>query len=145
MLTEEIKRQMFAAMKAGDNIKKEILRVARGEIDRFESTAGVTADDDQVEKILRKLVKSNEETLAVAHTQADRETLSLEIEILQALLPQTLGVDELVALLAPVADLVKAAGSDGQATGVAMKHVKANGLPAQGNTVASAVKRLRGG
>jgi uncharacterized protein len=48
-----------------------------------------------------------------------------------------------VAALAPVADAIRAAGNDGQATGVAMKQLKSTGATVDGKTVAAAVKQLR--
>ena len=46
--------------------------------------------------------------------------------------------------LAPVVDALKAAGNDGQATGVAMKHLKSVGAVVTGKEVTAAVKKLRG-
>src|SRR5690606_6957998 len=60
MLVDEIKAAMFKAMKAGYTIKKEVLRTALGEA----TATGETADDARMTGVLRKLVKSNEETLA---------------------------------------------------------------------------------
>jgi uncharacterized protein len=70
--------------------------------------------------------------------------LEEENRILAAFLPKSLGVDEIVASLAPVADAVKSAGNEGQATGVAMKHLKSTGALVNGKDVALAVKKLRG-
>jgi hypothetical protein len=42
-----------------------------------------------------------------------------------------------------VAGAIKAAGNDGQATGVAMKHLKSAGASVDGKTVAEAVKQIR--
>ena len=75
MLAEEIKRRMFAAMKAKDNVEKEILRVALGEI----TARGEDATDDAVVVILKKLVKSNEESLAAADNIEQRQVLEREI------------------------------------------------------------------
>jgi len=143
MLVDEIKKQMFAAMRSGDTIAKEILRVARGEIDRAEAQSGSTPSDADIAKILRKLVKSNEETMGQSSDAEQQRTLQRENEILAALLPQTLGVDQIVEHLAAVSDAIRGAGNDGQATGIAMKHVKAAGLEVEGKDVARAVKQLR--
>ena len=64
--------------------------------------------------------------------------------MLNAYLPKSLGVAEIVAALAPVAEAVKAAGNDGQATGVAMKHLKTLGAVVNGKDVSAAVRQLRG-
>lgn len=143
MLLDEIKRQMMAAMKAHDTVTKEILRVALGELSMAVERAGGTLGDEAVHTILRKLVKSNQDTLALTTDPAQQETLRKEVAVLEGLLPKSLGPDEIVALLAPVRDAVRAAANDGQATGVAMKHLKTTGATVQGKDVGDAVRRIR--
>lgn len=143
MLLDEIKRQMMAAMKAHDTTTKEILRVALGELSMAVERAGGTLADDAVQVILRKLVKSNQDTLALTADAAQADVLRKEIAVLEALLPKSLGADDIVALLEPVRDAVRAAANDGQATGVAMKHLKTTGAVVQGKDVGDAVRRIR--
>lgn len=144
MLVDEIKARMFQAMKAGSTVEKEILRVAMGEITTEAARPDRKGDDDETRAILRKLVKSNEETLGATQDPAQQATLRAEIEVLKTFLPKALGMDEIVAALAPVADELKAAPNDGQATGVAMKHLKALGESVNGKDVSAAVRQLRG-
>lgn len=143
MLLDDIKAKMFAAMKSGDTVAKEILKVAMGEITTDAARAGRKGDDAEAQAILRKLMKSNEETMTNTSDAAQRATLEQENAVLATFLPKSLGVDEIVTLLAPVADAIKAAGNDGQATGVAMKHLKASGAVVGGKDVGEAVKKLR--
>jgi uncharacterized protein YqeY len=119
-----------------------ILRVALGEIQTVEARANKALSDEEAQAIVRKLVKSNEETLAAAKGE-DRETLERENTILLGLLPATLNPDEIVHKLVSIAEEVRAAKNDGQATGVAMKHLKAAGARVQGADVTAAVKRMR--
>jgi len=144
MLLDDIKAQMFRAMKAGSLVEKEILRVAVGEITTEAAREGRKGDDEEARAILRKLVKSNDESLASGPDAERRRTLEEENRILATFLPKVLDVDAIVAALAPVRDAIRAAGNDGQATGVAMKHLKANGASVGGKDVAEAVKRVRG-
>jgi uncharacterized protein YqeY len=143
MLLDEIKRQMMAAMKAHDTVRKEILRVALGELSMAAERAGGALADEPVQGILRKLVKSNQDTLALTVDPAQQETLRKEIAVLEELLPKTLDADGIVALLDPVRDAIRAAANDGQATGVAMKHLKTTGAAVQGKDVGDAVRRIR--
>ena len=143
MLKDTINTRIRAAMKEGRTLEKEILRVALGEIQTAEHRTSKDATDAEAEAIIRKLIKSNQETLAATSDGEKRTTLESEIAILDTLLPKTLSVEEIVALLAPVADAIKAAGNDGQATGVAMKTLKASGAAVLGNDVSAAVKKLR--
>jgi uncharacterized protein YqeY len=143
MLTESIKTQMARAMKERDEIARNILSLARGEIQTAEARANRALRDDEAQAIVRKLVKANEETLAVARDDAQKTTLRKEIAVLMALLPATLSVAQVVEALASQRDAIRAAKSDGQATGIAMKHMKSTGASVEGNTVAEAVKQLR--
>jgi uncharacterized protein len=143
MLLDDIKAKMFAAMKSGDVVAKEILKVAMGEITTEAARAGRKGDDAEAQAILRKLMKSNEETMTNTSDAAQRTTLEQENAVLATFLPKSLSADEIAALLAPVADAIKAAGNDGQATGVAMKHLKTSGAVVGGKDVGEAVKKLR--
>jgi uncharacterized protein YqeY len=143
MLLDEIKAQMFKAMKAGDITTKEVLRVAVGEITTDQAREGRKGDDDEARALVKKLVKSIEETLAQTTDEAQKATLKKEVEVLSQFLPKTLSEDDVVALLAPVAEGVRAAANDGSATGVAMKHLKTTGAAVDGKVVSAAVKRLR--
>ena len=144
MLTDEIKARMKAAMKARAVVEKEILRVALGEIQTEQARSGEALSDAQVEKILRKLVKSNRETLNVVEDDEQRATLTEEVAVLESLLPQTLDEDQIIAALAPVTEAIGGAPADGPATGIAMKHLKGEGAAVDGKTVAAAVRKMRG-
>lgn len=142
-LVDQIKARMFQAMKAGSIVEKEILRVAMGEITTDAARPGKKGDDEEAQGILKKLVKSNEESLAASQDEAQKATLRAEIEVLNAFLPKSLSADEIALALAPVAEQVKAAAGDGQATGVAMKHLKTLGAVVNGKDVSAAVQKLR--
>src|SRR5262249_42704198 len=123
--------------------ERDVLRVAMGEVQAAENR-GTTINDEETLKVVRKLIKSNSETLAVAEKAETKAKLEEENRVLESLLPKTLGVDAIFAALAPVAEEIKAAKSEGQATGVAMKHLKASGAVVGGKDVSEAVKRVRG-
>jgi len=142
-LLETIKKQVTDAMKAKDTLARDVLRVLQGDIEMHHTRTGEHMTDEEAQKVVRKLIKSNQETLAVKPDDAAVEKLNKEIAILEALLPRTLDVDEIVAALAPVEADIKAAGNDGQATGVAMKHLKPQGLAIEGKDVSAAVKQIR--
>jgi uncharacterized protein len=143
MLIDQIKARMFQAIKSGATVEKEILRVAMGEITTDAARPGRTGSDEETLAILRKLVKSNEETLASTTDAEKRSVLRQEIEILGGYLPKSLGPDEIAAALTPVLEQIKAAGNDGQATGIAMKQLKSLGAVVNGKDVATAIKTLR--
>lgn len=143
MLLDEIKSRMFKAMKEGRTVEKEVLRVAVGEITTQAARAGATGGDDEAQAIVRKLLKSNQESLALCEDASRRADLELEIQVLTDLLPKTLSVEEIVAALSGQVEAIRAAGNDGQATGVAMKALKAAGASANGKDVSAAVRQIR--
>ena len=94
--------------------------------------------------VVRKLVKSNEETLAASAKDAEQSAiLTRENQLLTAILPKGLSVDDIRAHLDAVRDAIRGASNDGQATGVAMKHLKASGATVESADVQKAVAKLR--
>lgn len=139
MLIDDVKAAMFAAMKAGNVLEKEVLRTALGDA----TSTGEKPDDPQMVAVLKKLVKSNEETLSATGDPSVKDKLTQELAILRRFLPSVLSVEQIQAALAPVADGIKAAPSEGPATGIAMKHLKAQGATVEGKDVSAAVRALR--
>jgi uncharacterized protein YqeY len=145
MLVDEIKARLKAAMKAQRTIEKEILRVALGDIQTAEARDGSSISEEAAAQVVKKLLKSNRETLEATESEDARQTLQEEIAVLESLLPKSLGVDEIVEALAPVATAICEAKADGPATGIAMKHLKGADATVDGKDVAEAVRRLRQG
>jgi len=142
-LADQIKTRMRAAMQARDEVTRNILGLALGEIQTAEARANKPLQDAEVVSVVRKLLKSNEETLGLGGEGAGADALRKEIAVLSSLLPKSMSPDDIAAALAPVADAVRAAKSDGQAMGVAMKHLKASGATAESADVQKAVAKLR--
>lgn len=143
VLVDDIKKQITEAMKSGDALARDILRLALSEIQSAEARPQASASEDAAAAVVRKLIKSNEETLVHTTDTERASVLRKESAILSALLPKQLSVDDIVAALAGQRDAIKAAGNDGQATGIAMKHLKATGAAVSGNDVGAAVKKIR--
>ncbi|MBI5516063.1 MAG: GatB/YqeY domain-containing protein [Deltaproteobacteria bacterium] len=143
MLLDEIKRRMMAAMKAGNIVEKEVLRTLVGELTMADAK-GLLKGDGDASAIVRKLAKANEETLSLATDPKQRADLELELTVLRSLVPSTLSVEAICEALAPVKAELLGAKGDGQATGLAMKHLKATGALVDGKDVTRAVQRLRG-
>jgi uncharacterized protein YqeY len=87
-LQEKIKSDLMDAIKAKDADRKEALRVVLGEFDR---QGQKTLTDDEVAGVLRKLVKSERETL-----ELKGESDSAFIRTIEAYLP-TMATDEEIA------------------------------------------------
>lgn len=144
MLADEIRRQMVEAMKAKQTVRKDILKTTLGELQTAEARSGTALGDDEAQKVVKKLIKSIEESLDVVTDAAARAKLDEEKDVLESLLPKQLSVDEIVSALEPVRAQVEGAKADGPATGVAMKHLKTRGANVDGRDVGQAVKRIRG-
>lgn len=145
MFVEEIKKRIAAAVKEADTVARDVLRLALGEIQTAEARKNAALGEDEAMAALRKLIKSNEESLAaLPPTDARVASLQREVEVLTSLLPAELSVDQIVHALASQAEAIRAAKGDGQATGIAMKHLKAVGAAVSGANVTAAVKQLRG-
>ena len=143
MLIEQIKKRILQAMKEKDEVAKSVLRLAQSEINAAGARANRPLREEEEAAIVRKLMKSNEETLAATGESEQAATLRRENELLTAFLPATMSVAQIVEALASQREAIAAAKSDGQATGLAMKHLKTTGATFDGNDVAAAVKQLR--
>ncbi len=143
MLLDEIKSRMFKAMKEGRVVEKEILRVAVGEITTQAAREGNTGSDAEAQAILRKLIKSNQESLALTEDETQKSALELENRTLADLLPRSLSTDEIIVQLEPLKESIGNAAGAGQATGIAMKHLKSLNAIVNGKDVSAAVGRMR--
>jgi uncharacterized protein YqeY len=147
-LKEKVREKFEEAKRTGNREQKNVLSVILGDISTAEARSGKEAPDADVEKLLRKMVESNTETLTQlkSHQRGDdprAAVLEHEIAFLKSLLPQSLDTEAIIKALEPVrADIINAK-NDGQATGVAMKHIKSLSLNAQGQDVSAAVKQIR--
>ncbi len=144
MLIDDVKAQITQAMRDRDTPRRDLLKVVLGELQTVASRTGEAMDDEQAQRIIRKIVKSNHEMIELSTRPEAIEKAKTELVILASLLPKTLSVDEIVSALDPVREAVVAAGNDGQATGVAMKHLKSGGAVVGGKDVGRAVKQMRG-
>ena len=144
MLIDDIKKRIATAMKAGDTVTRDVLRLALGEMQIAEERKSAPLTEEERAASLRKLIKSNEETLA-AMPEADERVAAMkqEVQLLLSFLPAQLSVAQIIEALAAQHDAIKAAGNDGQATGMAMKHLKSTGAQVSGADVTAAVKQLR--
>ena len=149
-LYDTLKTRLTECRKTGKAVELSVLQVVLGDASMIEARAGHKATDDEVEKIIRKTMLGNQETISILEQKglsggANHTKLSAENVFLQTLLPDTLSVEEIAGHLGEVADALRVAKNDGQATGVAMKHLKPKGLRVLGDDVSAAVKKIRGG
>jgi hypothetical protein len=148
-LLETLKGKLLECRKAGKTVELTVLQVVLGDASTAQARSGRPPGDEEVEKLIRKTMLGNQETLGILEQKGQGAAplfakLTAENAFLGSLLPQTLSVPQIVAALAEVSEGIKGARNEGQATGVAMKHLKGLGLRVLGEDVAAAVKQVRG-
>ncbi len=127
----QIKKDLMTAMKAKDEVRKDTLRVVMGEFGRANSKE---ISDDAVIKILKKLIKSEKETLAHLGSEKD----SAFIQIINAYLPQLADENEITTWVKENIDFSQFK-SKMQAMGPIMKHFGPRG---DGNAVKAILQKL---
>jgi uncharacterized protein YqeY len=130
-LQEQIKKDLTAAMKAKDEEKKSILRVIMGEFGR---QAQKEISDDDILKIIKKLIKSEKEVLA----RTGAGETNRFVEVAQGYLPEAAGEDEIRDWITANIDFSQFKNKM-QAMGPIMKHF---GDAADGNLVKKVLQAL---
>jgi uncharacterized protein YqeY len=130
-LQDKLKDDLKSAMKARDEDKKDALRVIMGEMARLDKKQ---FPDDEIIKILKKLVKSEKEMLE----KSGRGETSAFIEIIEAYLPQMASADDIRQWISANIDF-SAFKNKMQAMGPIMAHF---GAAADGNVVKQVLQEL---
>jgi len=138
------------AMKTKYDLARDLLRVIMGEVSVRKARTGKDPADDEIHKIIRAMIASNTETRQELEkrgqtTHQSYERLARENAYLDTLLPKTLEQAAIARELEAIGGDLKSAKNDGQATGMAVKHLKQKGLAVQGEDVAAVVKQMRAG
>jgi uncharacterized protein len=101
-LRQRLKTEITAAMRSGDALRRDTLRMAENSIYNAEKRDRRTFDDDEVAAVIAKEVKTRRESVE-AFRAGGREDLAAkeeaEIEILGAFLPEQLSDAELESLV----------------------------------------------
>ena len=132
-LQEQIKKDLIEAIKAKDSVRKEALRVVLGEFDRQDKKEFT---DQEVAGVIRKLVKSERETL-----ELKGEPDSGFLRTLEEYLPKMATEEEIIAFINENIDLSQFKNTM-QAMGPIMKHF---GETADGHTVKEILQNLKVG
>ncbi|MDP3976024.1 MAG: GatB/YqeY domain-containing protein [bacterium] len=113
-LKDTLYADMTAAMKAGDKLKLDALRMIKAEILKYEtSAAGVQTTDENVIQILNRAVKQRKEA-AEGFTKGGNQEMAAkelkEAEIYQAYLPAQMGEEEVKKIVQETIAEVGASG-----------------------------------
>jgi uncharacterized protein len=112
-LRERIQSEITAAMRSGDALRRDTLRMAESAIYNAEKRDRRTYTDDEVAGLIAREVKTRRESIE-AFRKGGRDDLATkeeaEIGILGAFLPEQLGEAEITALVAEAIGATGAAG-----------------------------------
>lgn len=137
---EKLTQDLKAAMKARDELRKRVLRMALAAIKNAEVAAQGALDEPEVLALLQKEVKARHETIEGAR-QAGRQDLieeaEAEIQVLESYLPQPLSPEELEAL---VRQAIEEAGATsmkdmGRVMGILMPKIRGRADGKQANQI----------
>lgn len=135
-LLDILKKEKLSAMKAKDTVRRDILSLVIGQAQQQN-----VSDDAALHGIIKKLIKSNDETYESARDDM-RDQLKEENNILQFFLPKEMSRDEIIKFIDDNVDIASAQ-SDGQAIGQVMKAIKNQSTPVNGNLVKEIVNEKR--
>lgn len=130
-LQNQMKKDLSAAIKAKDEKKKNALRVILGEFSRLDKKELL---DDEVVKILKKLMKSEKEVLEQKGEVADSEF----IKVIENYLPKMATEEEITEWIQQNIDFSQFKNKM-QAMGLIMKHF---GTAADGNFVKKIIQKM---
>jgi uncharacterized protein YqeY len=130
-LQSQMKKDLSAAIKAKDEKKKDALRVILGEFGRLDKKE---LSDDEIVKILKKLMKSEREVLEQKGEAADSEF----IKVIEHYLPKMATEEEIATWIQKNIDFSQFKNKM-QAMGLIMKHF---GATADGNFVKNIIQKM---
>jgi uncharacterized protein YqeY len=143
-LKTKLTESMKDAMKTGDTVRKNTVRMALAAIKQVEVDKRVSLDDAAVMSLLQKEIKNRRESLEEAK-KAERPDLvsanEAEIVVLEAFLPKAMSADELRELVkAAIAETGATSASDvGKVMKAALPKVAGR---APGDAVSAMVREL---
>lgn len=147
-LKQQIISDLTASMKAQDAPRTSTLRMVKAALTNREIEKGGELDDDEMMRLLRSLVKQRHDSVE-QYEKGGRQELAdkekLEIEVIEAYLPQAASNEEIEAAVA--AAVTETGANSMKDMGRVMKAVQAAlaGKNADGRTIGETVKRKLGG
>lgn len=106
MKKDELQQQMVAAMKAKDKTRLSIVRQVMGEVKNLEVNERRDATEEDVNSMIKRLIKQTGETLEMSIKAANDDertaTLTEQVKILEEMLPEQVSGEALVALIEQV-------------------------------------------
>lgn len=125
-----LREKLVQAMRDKDNAKKDILRLAIGQIEATEAKLPVNSTAEKLLtnsiSVIKKIVEENNKTIGFQKDEEVKKKLTWENEYLTQFLPVTMEKSAVESLLKPLSEELKTM-KEGQAMGLAMKTLKPHG------------------
>lgn len=146
-ITEQVQKDMVAAMRGRDELRLSTLRMVKSALKNKEIDKRAALDEKEEQQVLSTLIKQRRDSIEQfqkggRQELADKE--AAEIKIIEGYLPQALGEEEIAAAVkATIAEMGSPTMKD---MGTVMKNVmaklQASGARVEGKTVSETVKKL---
>jgi uncharacterized protein YqeY len=145
-LKEQLAEDMKSAMRSGDTLRRDTVRMARNAIDYAEKAKGQPLNEAEEIAALQRQARQRKDSIeayhAVGRDEAEAQEAA-ELAIIEEYLPKQMGKDEVEAVVREVIAKVGATGpgDKGKVMGPLMQQLKGQ---ADGNLVNSTVTELLG-
>src|SRR3989442_2852398 len=146
-LTEQIQRDITAAMKARDEARLSTLRMVKAALKNREIDKMAPLDDKESQQVLSTLIKQRKDSIE-QFTKGGRQEMAdkeaAEIKLIETYLPKAAGEEEIAAgVKAAIAEMTPAPTMQAMSTVMknAMSHFAAAGMRVDGKAVSEAVKK----
>lgn len=145
-LLKTLKEDITDSVKSGETIKRNVLKVVVGEAEMTALRQNKEVSDEVIFSTIKKVIEGNSTTINARKHVLDwsSQTLDIENKILEAYLPKSLTLDETVGHLLSIKNELTSMKNVGQATGLAMKTLKALNLAVDSKVVIEALNAIRG-
>ena len=143
---DDVRKDMFLAIKEGNSEKSDILKMVLASAKNYEIEIGKTLEDSDVEKIFRKEVKKVKDSIEQFEKMGREDLLEREkaqLEVLQSYIPELMSEEDVRTFVkAKIQELnVQDKRDMGRLMGAVMKEI---GSKADGGVVKSVVDSLLG-
>lgn len=141
-LRDKIKNDLKDAMKSGDNVTRDVLRMLNSDIKNVEIDLKKELADDDVVKIIKRNIKSRKDSIE-QYKKGNREDLAVqeekELKILEKYMPEQMSEEKIRKIVIDIIKKSEASGASdfGKVMGMAMKETGGN---VDGNVVSRIVK-----
>ena len=146
-LIQEIKARIESALRTGNAIEKDTLKILLGDIQTEETRRNKTFSDEEIHSMAAKICTQLEETVNVGKLHNyDVSKFEKQIEILSCYKPKFANFIEVKSHVLEDLDLkntVKNAKSEGQAIGTIVKFLKAKGINASIDDIKKIIMEIK--